>query len=817
MSTIRRGIPYIYYVLAALTGLGAAITILGLFRQLGLFFGTCTVSTATIMLSAFLCLALGSYIAGKLADRVSHPMIIFIAFSVLLGVFNILQPICYEWITGIFFEISRTLHPGPFGVELMRLMLTVAILLLPMSLFAGSFPLLIRHFIKHVGHSGRFMSAAIFSGSIGIMSGLLITVLLIIPQYGFHATHLIVALLQLMTAALAFYFLYRSRLKIFKVNIPAKSEQAKRTSMRFKKKKNVLETGAKLTRAMLRVYAFQGFTLTSMLLLGFRILTNCSYVKPFYFHTLVLTIILAGMALGSALYKKVSEKPVNNYMTLATLQIISGFGAILSYTIMSILAVTISHQLPNAKTLTGFLSKQSLLFSSLLLIPAVLNGLSLPLAGKLYPKRLQHIGSNFGHLGSIFFLSALAGSVITVFVLIPLMGLQFTYFLLALLILLSGIYLIFRDSRLIRGFRLGYAFSVLILFVIMVGAFQLFGSKWQGLAIDKKINGNTASVTATTNPGGTRSVFLNGKYFFGSDQSSLKIQQLPAYLPLLINHKIRSALVIGFGSGLTASRLEEHDVPAIHITDIFPEVIRLSSDVFADENNDIMTNSHVDISIEDARGYLIRSAGVIDLITSGIDLLKQMPNLHTTGFYQICFNRLSDQGLLCQILPTQNITGMEFRALLNSCALVFPTVSLWYVSPESVLMVAAKKQNRLELCYLSSAFSALNADQSLTAIEIPSVESLLAHVIMGDIEVRSFIGDAPENSDNHPFVEFNPYADRKKGISLLPLLLKTPADYSQLIVLQGNCQADTSEVFRQIQRLNQSLLQHDGLSSGLQR
>jgi spermidine synthase len=817
MSTFRRGIPIIYYVLTILTGLGAVISLLDILRQFSLFFGTHTVSTSTFMVSGFLCLALGSYIAGKLAGRALRPMIIFIAFSVLLGVFNLLQPMFYEWITELFFKINRTRNPGPFGVEMFRLMLTFAILLLPMSMLAGSFPLLTRHFIKHVGHSGRFMSAAIFSGSTGIMAGLLITLLLIIPQYGFRAIHFIVALINLLTAALAFYFLYRSRSKTYKVSIPAKSEKAKRTSMRFKKKKNVLETGVKLTRAMLRVYAFQGFTLTSMLILGFRILSNCSYFKPFYFHSIVLTIILTGLATGSALYKKISEKPVNHYMTLATLQIISGFVAILSYTVMSILTVTISQQLPDAKTLTGILSKQSFLFSSLLLIPAVLNGLSLPLAGKLYPKRLQQIGSIFGNLGSIFFLSAIAGLVITVFVLIPLMGLQFAYFLLALLTVLSGIYLIFRDSRLIRGFRLGYSFSVVILFIIMVSAFHIFSLKRKGLAIDTKIEGNTASISTTANPDGTRSVFLNGKYLFGSDQNSLKIQQLPAYLPLLINPKIQSALVIGFGSGLTASSLEKHDVSAIHITDILPEVIRLSSDVFADENNDIMTNSHVDITIEDARSYLIRSTEKIDLITSGIDLLKQMPNLHTTGFYQICFNCLTDQGLLCQILPTRNITGPEFRALLKSCAIVFPNISLWYVTRESILMVASKKHNRLELCDLSSAFSTLNADQSFTAIKIPSVESLLAHVIMGDKQVRSFIGDAPENSDNHPFVGFNPYADRKKGLNMLPLLLNTPADYSQLIVLQGNCVADTSEVKNQIKRFNQSLLQQDGFSSALQR
>jgi predicted membrane-bound spermidine synthase len=763
----RRGVPIIYYVLSALTIAGAALCFFGLYRQFTLIFGTHTASAITILVSGFLCFALGSYIAGKLADKTLHPMIFFIAFSVFLGVFNLLQPIFFEWTSGLFFEINRIQHPGPFGVEALRLLLSFALLLLPMGTFAGSLPLLIRHFIKHVGHSGRYMSAAIFSGSLGIITGLVITVLLIIPEYGFHAVHFFLALVNLLTAALAFYFLHRSQTKTYKVNLPAKSEQAKRTSMRFKKKKNVLETGVKLNRAMLRVYAFQGFTLTSMLLLCLRILTNNSYVKPIYFHSIVLIIILAGMAMGSALYKKISEKPVNKYMTLATLQIISGFGAVLSYIVMSMFAVKIAHQLPDTKTLMRFLFMQSLLFSSILLIPALLSGLSLPLAGKLYPKRLQQIGSIFGHLGSLFFLSSLAGLVITVFVLIPLLGLRLAYFLLAFLTMASGIYLIFRDSRLIRGFRLGYAFSVVILFVILVVAFHIFSSKWKGLAIDRIIEGSTASVSTAVNPDGTRSIFINGRYCFGSDLNSLKTQQLPAFLPVLMNYNIQSALVIGFGTGLTASKLAECGVPAIHITDIFPEIIKLSSDVFADENNDIMTNSHVDITIEDARSYLIRSAGNIDLITSGTDLVMQMPNIHTTEFYRICFDRLSDKGLICQVLPTNDITEMEFRAILKSCSIVFPNVSLWYITPEYVLMVASKKQNMIDLNNLPFAFSTLNANQSLTAIKIPGVESLLACVIMEDKQVRSFIGNAPENSDNHPFVGFNLYTVMKKDQRVL--------------------------------------------------
>lgn len=813
---IRRGIPFMYYLLTALTGIASAICLNGLFRQYRLLFGTHTVSTITILVAGFTCLALGSYFTGKLADKSINRLRVFSSFSIVSGIYFFLHPFIYRLITTLVLNINTVQEPGQFSGGILKFALSFVVLLVPAGLLAGSILLPARHFIRHISHSGRFMSATLFSVSVGILTGLLFSTLFMIPTFGMHITIFSGALFQLLAAVLSFYYMYKSRSAPPRTYVPLVSKRARRTSLRFRKKKVVLEAGAILTRAMMHTYFIQGFTLTSAFLVCLRMLENYRVLKPVYFYAVVWTIVLSGFATGSGLYKRISEKPANKFMTLATLQIFTGFAALLSYALLEILNSKGYIWSRNASTFAGLLLRQGLLFSALLLIPSILTGLSFPLAGKIYPRRIQKIGDNFGHLGSILFLSALAGTLIVPLILIPLIGQHYAYLLLAFLTIYSGIYLIYKDSRLIRGFRLSYAFLTLILFLIIAGAFHTFKVDLRMSPVDRKIEGNTAFVGSVARPDKSRIIYLNGNLYVSLDQNDKKAQLLPAFLPLIVNQNIKTALVIGFGTGLTASGLEEKGVQNIHITDIFPEVIRISSDVYADDNNDIMSNSKVDITVEAARSYLYRSSGKIDLITAETNQLRQMPDNYTFEFYRLCYGKLSANGLLCQILPIIDITGIEIRSLLKSCAVVFPNVTLWYISPEKILLLASKNQRRYEFCDLLQAYTVMNVNNSFTNIGIPNIESLLAHAFLEDNQVRDFIGDAPDNSDTNPFVEFYKVRTEKKTDEVKSLIFQARADYSRIIHFQAGCVADTAQVINNIKRFNQKLLPLDVQSSGLQ-
>jgi predicted membrane-bound spermidine synthase len=786
-----------------------------------LFFGTHTVSSSTISISVLVSMALGSQIAGNMADRKVNRLAVLGILTGITGIYIVCHPLLFGLITGLFETMNNTLRLEPFGVEILRFLLSVLILLIPVGCMTGIFTFLIRHFIRHTGQSGKFMSSVIVSGCVGIILGLIL-MLYLVPRYGFRTTQICSALIFFLTAAFVLLLTFLKNL-----NVPAQpaallKHRAKSTTLWFKKKKPVLETGVKLKRATIRVYIFQGISAAAYLLICFRILVNYSAIKPVYFHSLVIVVLLTGLILGSMFYKPITEKTINSYLTLATYQILMGFSAILSYVVFYFFHPVVTNWSLDAETFGALLLNHGLLYSTLLFLPAFIMGLSLPITGKLYPKRLQDAGKSFGRLGRIGFLSILAGLVFTRFVFIPLAGLYYAYFILVLLMILSGIYLILRDSRLIRGFRLGYAILAVVFYFVIISAFRTYhfslplSEKTVSEQPVRKIEGSTSTLSTIENENRTHTVWLNNRYFFSSDLEGMKVQLLPAYLPLMLDSGIKSAVVAGFGMGTTASTLEANGIQSIHITETFPEIIRFSSDVFAELNDDILTNSHVTLTIEDLRVFLNRMNDKTDLITTGSASLNLMPNNYTREFYQLCYEKLSGDGMICQVLPFEGITRLEFGALIKACSDVFPEVSLWYVTPERLLMVGSKSSAKPGICQLFSEFTKPGRQKELAAVGIPDPESLIAHLLLDKHQLREFTGSLQANLDNKPVVEYSRTIGSKTDAELIRFLMDSKSNFAEWLMPGPHCYADIQQTIRRVREINEALRQEMVPSSGLQ-
>jgi len=798
---IRRGVPTKFYLHTGLAGISAALIFPGWYRQLSLYFGVHMLSSLTFIVSVLLCFAIGLSVFGRVADKTKNPLRLFVFFLSVFIIYVFFGKAIFSEIISIYLKSVSHYIPGTFGTGLLRLLSSLCFLMIPVSFYAGLLPLLIKYFIRNINQSGLLMSATLFSACTGSVIGILLAVLLLIPGIGVQATILSGAFIMMVSLVFTVFDLFKNKSPFFHSSLPLENETLKK-SIRFKKKKIVLESGKKLTKAMLYGSFFQGFTFMSMMILFLRILIRYNIVNTAFFYALIFLISLIGVAIGSMLYKRISEKPANIYLTLATMQVISGFGAILSMVLITVFAESIYSQLSGTKTFTILILKQSLLFCLLILIPSILNGISFPITGRLYTKRMETVGKNFGRLTSLIFLSMTLGITFTPYVLIPLLGIQLTYFFLSLMVLLSGIFLIFRDSRLIRGFRLGYAFSAFLLFIFAIAVLRMYQSGHRDNAADRTLEGSTSSVKALTHEDGSRLVFLNGDYYFGTDMNSRKEQVLSAGIPFFIHPQINSALVIGFGTGITGAVLDKFNIGEIMITEIYPEIVRLSSDIFAYENNDILTSSRVNIVIDDARSFMIRTSKQFDVITFGADQIMKFPGRCTTEFYRICRNKITDNGIMCQIIPLNSLSYAEFLALYHSCADVFEHLSFWYLSPSKLLMVSSKKDYSIDFCRVSDSFGTYNTQTLFESIKIYDPESFVAHMISKDELITT--DNSASNTDNMPLVEFEHKLPKNGDITGL---IKSVRDYSKIIEFNPDCTIDSAAVISKIKQINQSLLQ----------
>lgn len=820
MKRKAKVVPAVFYVLTGFTAFAGTMMLFVWYRELVDVFGNHAVSTATVIVSLFVCMAIGSRFAGRYADSTEHRLEHYIVIAVGAGVYALCHPLLIKLLDLLTSSITARLHPGPFGFALLKVLFSMFFLLIPAASTTGILLFLLRQFIRHPARSGDFISSAIMAGATGIIAGLLL-LLFLIPLLGMQHT-LFATAASFIMPALTTYFLRTDTAGKYPAGqvIPAEGSKA-RTAILFRKKRAVLEAGIKLKRATVRVFALQGFTAAAFFEIACRILGYYNELKPVYFYTFIMVVVFLGIAIGSRLYRRSAGKHANSFLALATYQILTGLSLILTYVALYLVHRFLKQGIDASVTASGFLFHHSLLFATLMLTPAILLGISLPLTGKLYADRIQNIGSSYGRLGFIWPLAMLTGMIVTRFILIPSAGLYYSYFIVVFLIILSGSYLILRDSRLIRGFRLGYALVSIVVYFLIIGAFKSisFNSPEPGMPENTtplaRIEGSTTSLTSYNKSDNTQVVLLNNAYCFSSDPEALLEQQFPAYLALWLNDSIQTALVVDFGTGITARTLEDNRIRSIHIAETYPEIIRYSADLLADVNDDILTSSKVTVTIEDGRSYLMRTPIRTDLITAGCTQPLNQAQYFTVEFYRLCHDRLTNNGMLCQVIPVDRLHKNEFMRLVQSCARIFPDISLWYLSPGRLLLAASKSELKPALCQLYLNFSRLNRNDGLAAMNIPDAAYLIGRLMADNKGLRKLIHHEQPFTDDRPGMRYGYTARSKKSETWHEIQQLLSANYSEFLVESDTCSQDLNTVLKRTRQINASLRKQQVPAPGL--
>jgi predicted membrane-bound spermidine synthase len=763
------------------------------YEYLALFFGAHTLSISVIQAAFLFCIAMGSYFGGKLATKKEKGLLFFLCFSFVAGAFALLFSQIFP---------LKTLVP-------VHAVLFIPGLVLSLGIIAAVFPLLAAYYIKNATYAGRFVSTWIMAGSSGLITGLFLTSFVLVRNYGLHKS-LLGGGLAILFMGLATLLLYINQhgLASAHTHLPL-ADRVRKTKLRFKKKKTVIEINPKLTRAMLRVFLFQAFFLASFLIISLRDPAGPALLKPEFHHTIIYIVFFTGLLAGAALYKRVADPPANSYLTFATFQIMTGFGTALVL-IWIILFSQRDHQVAMAPaTFSEQIRFEVLRYMATVFLPALLTGISMPLTAKVLCRRLQTTGMYFGRLGILLAFGALAGNLFTRYVLLPTLGAVTSTMLLAFLVLLSGIYIVLRDSRLRRGFRLGYGILTLMLFALVFGLFNLYNSKNQEpdnneITLLQTIEGSTGTVRLYNRNNSDSLVTLDGKPVFNTGIEGLRPQVMSACAPVILNDRIGSALVIGFGSGITATILEKNGVPEMTIAENFPEMVRLSSDVFANLNDDIMTNNHINITIKDPRAFLNLSGLKFDLITMPIDQTLSCPALYSTGFYSLCRDKLNADGMLCQVLPLSRLRSSELASIIKSCKLVFKHVNVWTISAEQILMVASKVEMTIDWCRFSNDYESKAIGQELKSAGFTDKESVLAGIFLSNRQVNDFTVTAPENTDDRNVIKYSREVDHANDAFFKKLASADP-DLSGILRFPSSCLADSIAILENIRLKNRTL------------
>jgi predicted membrane-bound spermidine synthase len=726
-------------------------------KQLSLVVGVEVYAITTGISAFFAGLALGGLLFGRWADRLQQPVLLYAGLEVLVAVLGV----------GATFAMSLAASPFAWLEEhigLLAWVLPFALVGIPALLMGGTLPVLVRSLASDPQHLGKAGGQLYAANTAGAIAGTLLAAFVLIATLGVRGSALAAAMLNLLAAAGALWF---QRQRPAAIETPARHHDEKAPD-----------------RLSLWLYSIAGGVA-----LGYEVVWSQSIVQFMstrtYAFAVVLATYLTGLFLGSVLLARRVDRLRDPWGVFGLLIAGAGLIALVEIALLGrwlILGQTLAESWLlslGASELVGMSARFAVAALSIVFVPTLLLGAAFPLALRLSVGREQ-VGRHVGEVVAFNTLGGIVGVMLCGFVLIPLLGLVRTLGLLA--ILAAGIaYIAVRKGH---GVNKGRRQAVIAIGLVSV-AFAVFtpvnklasllpGARNGTLTFYEEGRGGTVAVVSQGRGQNTfQRLYIQGVSNTGDAMPSLRYMRIQALLPLLIhNGEPRSALVIGFGTGITAGALTrypglEHRV----VAELLPSVVK-AAPLFKGNFN-AAANDGVEVRLRDGRQELLRNPQRYDLIT-----LEPPPpsaagvvNLYSRDFYQLAASRLQQQGLVAQWLPlpTQNID--DSRSLVRSFLDVFPYATLWTSEFHEMLLVGSMQPIELDAAKITARFQQDTVRSALQDVGVGSAAALLATWVTDRAGLEAFAADAPAVTDDQPRIEYAPWVRSKEITRVLPALL----------------------------------------------
>ncbi len=426
----------------------------------------------------------------------------------------------------------------------------------------------------------------------------------------------------------------------------------------------------------------------------------------------------------------------------------------------------------------------------LLLPPATALGMIFPALFRLENFPLAARARAVALLGGCNAVGCVLGALLTGFVLIPQFGSETTLRVLALTLIALGFALALAHAR--GAVRIALAAALGALALVWVGlphwnllqltsggpvyfrsAFVSADSTLRFFHEDTRgglttVVGNAGlPVSESPTPDIYRTLLTNGK-FQANDAGEVNAQTGLALVPLLHASHFDDALVIGLGSGHTASVVHEMGFHHIDIAEIAPGIVAAAGREFPHINSRILQQPNVSLHLEDGRNWLLLSEKKYDMITMEISSVwfAGSTSLYSREFYTLARARLKPGGILQQWIQIHHIGEREIGSVIATLRGVFPRVSFWVVGGQGIL-IAGDGPQQLQPASLAAYFQSNPWRAADTAGRRERLGELAAGRLLAPDEVDALLvaKSFPRNSDSNRFLE---YATPRYNLSRAP-------------------------------------------------
>jgi tetratricopeptide (TPR) repeat protein len=161
---------------------------------------------------------------------------------------------------------------------------------------------------------------------------------------------------------------------------------------------------------------------------------------------------------------------------------------------------------------------------------------------------------------------------------------------------------------------------------------------------------------------------------------------MAAHIPMIISKETpKNVLLIGFGTGLTASRFLYYGIDDLLCVDIEQAVFNFAKSEFS---ADFLANPKVRTIAEDGRNTIRRKNQNFDIISVEIGQIFRpyLATFYTKEFYENAAKNLSENGIISQFVPIASFDFATFQSIIKTFLSVFENAQLWFNGSEFLLL-----------------------------------------------------------------------------------------------------------------------------------
>ncbi len=739
-------------------------------RLLVLVFGSTTFATATVLAVFMGGLALGSYLAGRVGDRIKRPFLWYGILELIIGAWATLVPLLFDAAVPVYRLAWQQFHLSVLPFSLLRFMMAAIILIVPTTCMGATLPLLARFVTTSLDFVGKRVGTLYAANTLGAVGGAMLAGFALLPSIGLEATTLLAALLNLILCGVV--LLLAPRLERMRGPILESEETGAPGPLPISIKVAILAFAVSGAAAM--IYEV-GWTRTLLMVIG----------SSTYAFTVMLSTFLVGIFLGSLICARLVDKarePLAWFAMLEFLVCLLGLCGIMAFNLLPWWNLSINAAFPNDAN--RVLLVRFLLASAIMVPLTLCLGAIFPVVVKVATRELAAVGRSIGTLYSANTLGAIIGAFLAGFGLVPALGVERTLIFASIANLILGVVLLtfvkpirksIKVAAVLAAFPVVYwcAYSPalwdkslllscqserrqLIHRALTYKSFEDF-RHWVHESMEALFweDGASATVGIGRYIGTAHRTLVTNGHIDASDGNDMKTQILAAAYPLLWKPDAEDIAVVGWGSGVTVGTASLFPVKSITAIELEPAVVKAST-FFHHVNHKPEQNKLVKIEYNDGRNVLLATEQKFDVLISEPSNPWQagVCNLFTSQYFEICKRRLKPGGIFACWVQIVEIPPANLRGILNSLNSVFPYTLALRTDQGNMIVLGSDKPltadwKRLRWLMSNSAVAA-----ELASIDIKSPEAVLGRVVAGTDGLRKISEGAEPNVDDTNRLEY---------------------------------------------------------------